>query len=153
MFASPVLTNIKGFSYTTVIVSHQWEKSNLFQSHTILYALQVHEPHVTWTSLWFYEFCLSCTLPVVLQFNVLVAKRQQHSPTWSSLPASPLFLSTGCFQAGRLSVERPQTAPKYMWFNESMQKLKSRIWKLSEITSKRIVSVVFPGRSTPLSCL
>ena len=59
-------------------------------------------------------FCLSCQLPVVLQFNVWVAKRQQHSPTWSSLPASRLFWSTSCFQAGRLSVERPQTAPKYV---------------------------------------
>ena len=45
----------------------------------------------------------------------LSSKMSQHSPTWISLPASSLFsVSTSCFQAGRLSVERPQTARKYV---------------------------------------
>ena len=111
------------------------------QSHAIC-------PAVTWTTCDLDNsmiFCLFCKLPMVLQFNVWVSKRQQHSPTWSSLPASRLFFSTDCFQAGRLSVERPQTAPKYV---HVIQQVKAE----AQVTSKRIVLVVFWGRSTTLSC-
>ena len=105
-------------------------------------------PAVTWTTCDLDNsmiFCLFCKLRMVLQFNVWVLKRQQHSPTWSSLPASRLFFSDGCFQARRLSVERPQTAPKY---EHVIQQVKAE----AQITSKRIVLVVFWGRSTALSC-
>ena len=132
MFASPVLTNIKGFSYITVIVSHQWEKSNLVQSHAIL------------NHMWLGQF-----YDILIYFAYLETSRGFTIQCLSSkTSASPLFLSTSCFQAGKLSVERPQTARKYMWFNESTQKLESYIWMLSEITSRRIVLIVFPGRST-----
>ena len=57
-------------------------------------------------------FCLSCKLYRVLQLHIWVTKSQQYSPTRSSLPASPLLLSMTVFQAGKLSVERPQTALK-----------------------------------------
>ena len=69
MFASPVLTNIKGFSYITVIVSHQWEKSNLVQSHAILNHMWLGQ---------FYDMLPILKLPVGLQFNVWAAKRQRH---------------------------------------------------------------------------
>ena len=69
MFASPVLTNIKGFSYITVIVSHQWEKSNLVQSHAILNHMWLGQ---------FYDILPILKLPVGLQFNVWAAKRQRH---------------------------------------------------------------------------
>ena len=69
MFASPVLTNIKGFSYITVIVSHQWEKSILVQSHAILNHMWLGQ---------FYDILPILKLPVGLQFNVWAAKRQRH---------------------------------------------------------------------------
>ena len=82
------------------------------------------------------------------------SSQTSRSPISSSLPVSPLFLSTTSFQAGWLSAERPQTGPKYVqWFNESAQKLKSHICNLSEIMSKRIVFVVFPGCSMTFSRL
>ena len=93
------------------------------------------EPYVTWTILWYFAY-----LETSRGFTIQCLS--------SKTSASPLFLSTSCFQAGKLSVERPQTARKYMWFNESTQKLESHIWMLSEITSRRIVLIVFPGRST-----
>ncbi len=67
---------------------------------------------------------------MVLHFNIWVAKHQQHSPTRSFLPASPLFLSTTGLQAGTISGKRKdlrQVRSMCMWFNESTQKRWSHI--------------------------
>ena len=100
---------------------HQYQRLVVRNGHSLTPMWKIKSaicPAVTWTTCDLDNsiiFCLSCKLPVVLQFNVWAAKRPQHSPTWISLPASSLFsFSTSRFQAGRLSVARPQTARKYV---------------------------------------
>ena len=88
-FVSPVLTNIKGFSYIPVIVSHIWDKFPISCNTPCIYMTTCDLDNSM-------IFCLSCKrkLPGVLPLDIWVAKRQQYPPTWSSLPGSLLLSMT-----------------------------------------------------------
>ena len=138
MFVNPVLTNIKRFSYILVIVSnsHTYGTNQIFSNPTE-YALQLHEPHVIGTSLYRAK-------PLYVAAQCFPNLHTSHGFTLQSLSSKTsatftqhgvpsqhnhCFLSTSGFQPGRLSVERPQTAPKYavLRLNESAQQLKSQV--------------------------
>ena len=112
MFVNPVLTNIKRFSYILVIVSnsHTYGTNQIFSNPTE-YALQLHEPHVIGTSLSYFPN-LHTSHGFTLQS---LSSKTSATFTQHGVPTqhNHCFLSTSGFQPGRLSVERPQTTPKY----------------------------------------
>ena len=89
---------------------------------------------------------------MVLQFNISVAKPRQHSPTWNSLPVPPLFVGHG-FSGRNYRLETNSSEVRTVIQQVHAEAEVTHICKLSEITSERIVFVVFPGCSMMLSCL
>ena len=126
---------------------------NQILSNSTQYALQLHEPHVTWTILWYFAYLANFPWfynSMSEQQNV----RNIHQHGFPSrrhhyFPSQPVAFRQESYQWKDLK----QLGSMCMWFNESTQKLKWHVWKISEITSKRIVFVVFWGRSTTVSCL
>ena len=142
MFVSPVLTNIKSFSYM-VIVSHLWDKITSFPiSHNMPCTYMNHMCDNS------ARFCLSayCTSHgFTLQY---LSSKTLATFTNKEFPPGVTIVFVNDGFAGRnyqWKEERPQTGPKYVHVIQRVhtKKVKSHICKLSEITSKRIVFVVF----------
>ena len=144
MFASPVLTNIKGFSYITVIVSHQWEKTNLVQSHAILNHMWLGQ---------FYDILPYFAYLETSRGFTIQCLSSKTSATFTNMdfPFSVTIVFVDELLSGRKAISGKASNSSEVHVIQRVH-AEARVTYL-EITSRQIVLIVFPGRSTTLSCL